>query len=94
MRRKLSRRTRRQKVELSLADLENIQRRASSTYRELQDAWHFKYIIANHDGEDSENWDAFFYPLGDARMALLTFAELLEGKAPINVEKWEESLLT
>ena len=31
----------------------------------------------NHDGEASENWDAFCYPLGDAREALLAFAALL-----------------
>jgi hypothetical protein len=31
----------------------------------------------NHDGEASENWDAFYYPLGDAREALLAFAALL-----------------
>src|SRR5918996_3770014 len=35
MRRKLLRRTRRQKGELSLGDLQNIEKRASSTYREL-----------------------------------------------------------
>ena len=22
--------------------------------------------LPNHDGEDSENWDAFYYPIGDA----------------------------
>jgi len=38
MRRKLLRRTRRQKGELSLRDLENIEKRASSAYRELQEA--------------------------------------------------------
>ena len=38
----------------------------------------------------SENWDAFYYPLGDAREALLAFAALLtdiamncESKAPV-----------
>jgi len=41
MRRKLLRRTRRQKGELSAADLENVETRASSAYRELQAGWHF-----------------------------------------------------
>jgi guanylate kinase len=45
MRRKLLRRARRQKNELSLRDLENIETRASSTYRELKDAWCFQYVI-------------------------------------------------
>src|SRR5262245_8111229 len=93
MRRKLLRRTRRQKVELSLKDLENIEKRASSAYKELKEAWHFEYIIANHDGEDSDNWEGFYYPLGDARKALLAFAALLEGKVPLDVEQWEEGLI-
>lgn len=93
MRRKLLRRTRRQKLELSAMDLENIERRASSAYRELKEAWHFDHVIPNHDGEDSDNWEAFYYPLGDARKALNAFAALLAGRIPPEVEKWEESLL-
>lgn len=93
MRRKLLRRTRRQKGELSIRDLENIERRASSAYRELKEAHQFQYVIPNHDGEDSENWDGFYYPLGDARKSLLAFALLLEGKTPSDVEEWEESLI-
>lgn len=93
MRRKLLRRTRRQKGELALGDLENIEKRASSAYRELQEAHHFQYVIPNHDGEDSENWDAFYYPLGDARVALLAFVSLLVGETPSGVEQWEEELI-
>jgi len=94
MRRKLLRRTRRQKLELSAKDLENIERRAASAYGELREAWHFDYVIANHDGEDSDNWEAFYYPLGDARKALEAFVGLLEGKVPPEVEKWEEELIS
>jgi guanylate kinase len=94
MRRKLLRRTRRQKGELSMHDLENIETRARSAYCELQEAWHFQYVIPNHDGEDSENWDAFYYPIGDARKSLEAVAALLEGvAAPPGVEKWREELL-
>jgi len=93
MRRKLLRRTRRQKSELSAKDLENIETRATSAYRELKEAWHFECVIPNHDGEDSDNWEAFYYPLGDARKALDAFAALLEGNVPPNVEKWEEDLI-
>lgn len=60
MRRKLLRRARCQKVELSLKDLEEVERRAASAYQELQEGCHFEYVIANHDGEDSDNWDAFY----------------------------------
>jgi guanylate kinase len=93
MRRKLLRRTRRQKHELALTDLEDIETRASSAYRELQEAHYFQYVITNHDGEDSENWDAFYYPLGDARVALLKFVSLLEGKIPSELEQWEKDLI-
>jgi guanylate kinase len=93
MRRKLLRRTRKQKGELSLKDLENIERRASSAYQELKDGHHFEYIIPNHDGEDSEHWDAFYYPIGDARNALLIFADLLLGKESSYTERWESGLL-
>lgn len=93
MRRKLLRRTRRQKGELSAMDLENIERRAGSAYSEMQEAWHFDYVIPNHDGEDSDHWDAFYYPLGDARNSLNAFVALLEGNVPAGVEKWDAKLL-
>jgi guanylate kinase len=93
MRRKLLRRTRRQKGELSLKELEDVETRASSAYRELREAWHFEYVIPNHDGEDSDNWEAFYYPMGDARKALEAFAALLTGSVPAGVEQWDESLL-
>ncbi len=57
-------------------------------------AHYFDCVIPNHDGEDSENWDAFFYPLGDARKALLAFVELYHGRETGTREKWEEELLS
>jgi guanylate kinase len=93
MRRKLLRRTLKQQGELSLRDLENIEKRASSAYTELKQAHRFQYVLPNHDGEDSENWDAFYYPLGDARAALDAFVSLLKNEKPPLVESWEEKLL-
>ena len=93
MRRKLLRRTRRQKGELSAKDLENIEKRAASALSEMQQAWNFEHIIPNHDGEDSDNWDAFYHPLGEARTALKAFVTLLEGKVPAIAEKWDAGLL-
>ena len=92
MRRKLLRRTQRQKGILSLRDLENIEKRAGSAYHELLLAPEFPFVIPNHDGEDSENWDAFYYPIGDARTALHAFAALLAGETPDHVEQWERAL--
>jgi len=93
MRRKLLRRTRRQKGELSLPDLENIEKRAASAPSELREGHHFQHVIPNHDGEDSENWDAFYYPLGDARLALQSFVSLLQGEPAPRAEQWEEDLI-
>jgi guanylate kinase len=93
MRRKLSRRTAKQKQTLSLKDLEDIERRASSAYSELKCAWRFDHVIPSHDGEDSEHWDAFYYPIGDARQALVSLAALLEGKTTAWVEKWGPDLV-
>ena len=93
MRRKLLRRTRRQKENLSAKDLADIEIRASSAYRELQDAWHFQYVIPNHDGEDSDHWEAFYYPIGDARKTLAAFAALLQGAVPPGIETWPADLL-
>lgn len=90
MRRKLLRRTSRQKGHLSLRDLEEVERRAGSAYRELALAHHFEHIIVNHDGEDSENWDAFYYLLGDARRAMVAMVELLRTGRSAMVEQWEE----
>jgi guanylate kinase len=93
MRRKLLRRTRKQKSELSLKDLENIEKRASSAFGELGMAWQFSYVIPNHDGEDSENWDAFYYPIVDALKSLQPFVSLYRNEKSIHVETWEKGLL-
>lgn len=88
MRRKLLRRTQRQKGVLSAPDLEDIEARCGAAYDELAYAPAFDYVLPNHDGEDSENWDAFYYPLGDARKCLLDFAAILAGEEPRWAEKW------
>ena len=93
MRRKLLRRSRRQKGELSAKDLENIETRASSAYLELQEASLFAHVIPNHDGEDSDNWEAFYYLIGDARKSLIALVALLKGGVPVGVEQWEKELL-
>lgn len=93
MRRKLLRRTQRQKGILSLRDLENIEIRASSALGEMQQGWRFDHVIPNHDGEDSDHWDAFYHPIGDARQTLHAWANLLAGRLGPPVETWEPELL-
>ncbi|MEQ8175864.1 MAG: hypothetical protein ABRQ26_12430 [Syntrophomonadaceae bacterium] len=91
-RRKLLRRTQKQKGILSLPDLEDIEKRARSAPVELQLAWQFNWVIPNHDGEDSENWNAFYYPVGDALKAVQCFADLLQGGQSAYAENWEKGL--
>lgn len=93
MRRKLLRRMRHQKGEPSLKDLEEIERRCGKAYDELCMAPLFDLVLPNHDGEDSENWGAFYWPLGDARKALNAFVTLLRGYTPHEAETWEADLL-
>lgn len=94
-RRKLLRRTTKQKSLLSLKDLQNIEKRAASAIVEMRHAWKFEHVIPLHDGEDSDNWNAFYYPIGDARKALLGFAALLQGETPPAwVESWDGTVVT
>jgi len=92
MRRKLLRRATKQRSILSLKDLENIEVRAGSAYKEMKLAWCFDFVIPNHDGEGSDNWNAFHYPIGDARSALMCFADILSGEKPAYAERWAEDL--
>jgi guanylate kinase len=93
MRRKLLRRTSRQKGLLAQGDLEEIERRCTSAFRELQKAWKFGPVIVNHDGEDSENWDAFTWPVGEAGLAVEAVMELLRGQSPQRAENWPPDFL-
>jgi len=93
MRRKLLRRLKSQKGVVSLPDLRDIEHRAHAAFDELKCACLFDYVIPNHDGEDSENWDAFYYPIGDARRALHAFVNILEGRTDHTVEHWENGII-
>lgn len=92
-RRKLINRARRQKVNLSLLDLEDIERRAASAIIEMREAPAFDHVIPLYDGEGNDNWDAFYYPIGSARLALEAFVTLLKGKTASLAEQWEDGLV-
>ena len=94
MRRKLVRRTRRQKVDLSLEDLQDIEKRATRAYEEMTHAWVYDFVIANHDGEDSDNWEQFYFPIGDALKTCEAFKAILDGASNVaGAEKWDKALL-
>ena len=94
MRRKLLRRTQRQKAILSLPDLQNIEVRAASALMEMRFATLYDHVLPNHDGEDCDNWYASYHPIGDARKAMAAFAQLLQGKTPHIAETWPDNLLS
>jgi len=93
MRQKLLRRLKQFGSDLDSNSIEDLQRRASDAYVELKEAHHFDYIIPNHDGEDSENWNQSLLPSGDAGRALDAFAAILSNKSHPNIENWEENLV-
>ena len=93
MRRKLLRRTQKQKGILFLKNLENIEIRAKSAYKEMNEVHLFDFVIPNHDGEDSEPWNAFYYPIGDAMNTLLAVKEIISDNSSDRAENWETDLL-
>lgn len=88
MRRKLLRRTLRSKGILSLPDLEDIEKRAGRAPKELAHAHRYNHIIPNHDGENNDNWEQHYYPLGDARTAYMAFRAILRAEQPQGTETW------
>jgi guanylate kinase len=93
MRQKLLRRIKEYGSNLDSQEMKDIQRRATDAYLELKEAHHFDYVIPNHDGEDSDNWEKSLLPSGDAGRALDTLAAILTNKSHPNIENWEENLV-
>lgn len=92
--RKLVRRTRRQKVDLSLEDLTDIEKRATQAYEEMTHAYRYDFVIPNHDGEDSDSWEQFYFPIGDALKTCEAFKAILDGASSVpGAETWDEHLL-
>jgi len=91
-RRRLLRRKAGSRPFLSLPDLEDVEDRAERAYKDLQQAPRFTWVLPNHDGEDSEHWQAFPHPIGDARKAVYAVAGLLRGEESDILERWPEDL--
>jgi guanylate kinase len=89
---KLLARASKHKANLGLSDISDIQRRAASTYKELRMAPTFDFVIPNHDGEDSSNWELFGYPIGDAGNTLKTFVQILLEKDSDLAEVWNQDI--
>ncbi|MCA9629867.1 MAG: hypothetical protein KC766_19480 [Myxococcales bacterium] len=93
MRRRLLRRAYRQEQSLSLPQLQDIEVRAEAAFHELSHAAEFEHVIANHDGEDSDNWELLPEPVGDARSTLEALVALFQGEACSALESWPSDLL-
>lgn len=88
---KLLKRALKQKSVLSIEDYEDISSRAASAFEEIKLAVNFDFVIPNHDGEESENWDCFYYPIGDAKQTLEAFTGILCGDfTKHGIEKWND----
>jgi len=92
MKTKIIRRAEKFKQELTDPIRENIDKRAADAYPELKDAWIFDYIIPNHDGEDSLNWDEPIAPESDAFLSVKEFSILLKKENQQISEKWKKTL--
>ena len=90
---KLKRRIKKQGKSLSPAQTENLKLRSKEAYAELKNAWKFDFVLPNHDGEDSEHWNLMPYPIGDARISLHAFADLLQSGYSDVAEKWDRDLI-
>ena len=93
MRRKLLRRARRQKNNLGLHDLEEVETHDATPTTRCAKRHHYDYVLVNHEGGDAEYWSSFYYPVGDPLRCMRAFAALLAGKEPEWAEKWEKDLV-
>ena len=59
----------------------------------MREACHFDHVIANRDGDDSGNWQAFSHPIGDARRTMKAVAARINGQVPLEAETWESGLV-
>jgi guanylate kinase len=51
-------------------------------------------VIPNHDGEDSDNWEQFYFPIGDALKTYEAFKAILDGGSSVpGTEQWSKTLL-
>lgn len=93
MRKKLLRRKQKQMGLISAPDLEDIEIRCRAAYGEMRQAHRYDYVIPNHDGEDSEHWNVFPTPIGDALQSVWDFVSILENNPRPRIEHWGEDLL-
>jgi guanylate kinase len=93
MRKKQLRRKQKQMQLMSLPDLEDVETRCRAACREMHFAWRYDYVIPNHDGEDSENWSDFHFPVGDAWRTMEAFVSILKEEPNGFIETWDEDVL-
>jgi guanylate kinase len=76
------------KPQLGLSDLNDLHLRAASAFDELTMAPEFDIVLPNHDGEDSNHWKLFGFPIGDAGELLAEFTKIIQGAESEKAEYW------
>lgn len=92
IRKKVARRTAKSNQFLTEPLLADIETRAATVYEEMELAHTFDFVIPNHDGEDSEHWDAFYFPVGEARLSVIALHRIIHGENDAFSEKWDASV--
>jgi guanylate kinase len=92
MKNKLVLRSKKFNQELTENVLENINVRASDAFSELKEAWKFDFVIPNHDGEDSDNWNEPIPTDSDAYLVVKEFSNLIKNENWQISEKWTKTL--
>ncbi len=67
---------------ITLDEMEDIRKRASKAYQELQWGQAYHHMIINHDTEDSDHW-RFNPPLGEAGATVGQFVNIVSGITPL-----------
>jgi hypothetical protein len=79
--------------------LTDMRHRVDDAINEIRVACNYDYVLVNHDGEGSPNWqrnnDGTFLdkPIGDAELAMDCLADILAGENPKNAEHWQCDLI-
>jgi guanylate kinase len=66
---------------ITLDEMDDIRKRASKAYQELQWGQSYHHLIINHDTEDSDHW-RFHPPLGEAGATVRQFVDIVTGITP------------
>ena len=59
----------------------------------MKEAHTVDFVLPNHDREDSEIWNAYYYPIGDATNTLEAVKQILASNKSSRAKYWSGELL-